>query len=219
MEPIQSPRIHRGVTVVELLVVLGIIGILSIVVVTSHTTFNKTLLLSYTAYDVALTIRAAETYGLGTRAVASNSTRVGYGIRFTENSNTFTLFADADTPTTGTGPTVCHTLRSGGASGDPDAVRGDCIYDAGEEVTSYALGNRMTVETACVLTPPSTWSCGAVDIVFARPDTRAFFARNGTYNNTYTKARIGILSSHQTRSYVCVGRTGEIRVASSSTAC
>lgn len=200
--------------------VLGIIGILSVVVVTSHATFNKTLLLTYTAYDVALTIRSAETFGLGTRAT-SDDTRIGYGLHFTQDSNTFTLFSDGDRS-----PTDCHPFRrDDAAADDPDTVQGDCAYDGSGElspdlsITPYTLGNGMKISEACVFSVGS-WACDhPVDIVFARPNTQAFFAYNGLYDEAYTKARITIRSQQNTLSYVCVGRIGEIRVTNTNTAC
>ncbi len=113
---------HRGVTIIEMLVVLGIIGVLATVVVTSQTSFNKTILLANTAYDVALSIRSAQTFGLGSRAQGVVTPNAGYGIHFESAiPNTYKLFADKG------GTPACHTPASG-VPNAPDVIPGDCTY-------------------------------------------------------------------------------------------
>ena len=51
-----------------MMVVLAIIVTITGVTLTSQTSFNKTLVLANTAYDIALTLRSSQTYGLGSRA-------------------------------------------------------------------------------------------------------------------------------------------------------
>ena len=138
------------------MVVLAIIVILTGIVLTSQSTFNKTLVLANTAYDIALTLRTAETYGLGSRAFGS-SANAGYGIDFNHATpGSFTLFADTNLPNAAT----CHGLPTGGASA-PDAQPGNCIYDgASEQVTDYMLGNAVTVSDFCAYALGS-WTCAA----------------------------------------------------------
>ena len=52
-----------GFTLVEMVVVLAIITVISGVVLSDQTSFNKTLVLANTAYDIALTVRSVETFG------------------------------------------------------------------------------------------------------------------------------------------------------------
>lgn len=239
MEPLRATRAtlarssaawSRGVTLVELLVVLGIILILSLVVITSHANFNKTILLTSTAYDVALTVRSAQTYGLGTRTVGEQADieNIGYGVHFRPDVNTFILFRDANAA-----PTACHPLVGTGSPDAPDAILGNCAYDPAlsEMVTTYTLGNGMKIDNGgiCVYPDPvtggSNWKCdlSSMDIVFARPNTRAFFSYNGSYGAqgtaSITKARIKIVSAQGGESYVCVARTGEVRTVHMNTAC
>ena len=203
-------------TVVELLIVLSIIGVLTVVMTTSHSTFNRTVLLSYTAYDVALTIRSAETYGLGTRVASSNMrSNTGYGIHITPNSSAFQLFADKNDPSPGS----CHGLRTDDPSGDaPDAIPGNCKYDAGEDVQSYALGNGMKITNVY-------WYQGAgggrnpigssLDMVFSRPNPKAFMSHDGIYGMALD-ACFEIASPQGGVSHVYVGSTGQVTVGAST---
>lgn len=124
----ESLHPHRGFTLIELLVVLAIIGIIMVIVLTGQSSFNKTIILSNTAYDIALTLRDAESYGLGSRATAVTA-NAGYGVHFQNASpGLFTFFADSFPAPNASN---CHGLPVGGASA-PNAQYGDCRYESGK---------------------------------------------------------------------------------------
>ncbi len=202
---------NRGVTLVELVVVLGIIGILSTIVITSHATFNKTILLTNTAYDVALTIRSAETFGLGSRITKTAVANAGYGVHFDTSSPTsFILFADTDSSS------ACHATPAQEATA-PTAIPGGCSYSSGETVQSYVLGNGVTIAKLYSYVNNASTEAQQLDVVFARPNTQTFFSRNGSYSAPITKACIALTSQQGSFSYIYIEQTGEVHV--SSTAC
>ena len=210
----ESISFHRGFSLVELMVVLAIIGVIMSIVLTSQSTFNKTIILKNTAYDIALTLRNAETYGLGSRA-AGVTANAGYGVHFQNApTGTFTFFAD----TYPLSPSAfnCHGLPAGG-SGAPDAQPGDCAYTAGQDqkVNEYALGNGITISDFCALSGGGVWSCAvarggglsSLDIVFARPNPDAFIRANGF---SYTSACLTISSPQGGTRYISVASSGQI---------
>ncbi|HMP67538.1 MAG TPA: type II secretion system protein [Candidatus Paceibacterota bacterium] len=69
---------NRGFTLLEMLLVIGIFGILTSVVIFNYGNFNKNVIMSNLAYEVALEIRQAQVFSLGTRASGDNS---GDGVR------------------------------------------------------------------------------------------------------------------------------------------
>lgn len=216
MEPF---RIHRGVTLVELIVVLGIIGVLSTVVVTSHASFSKTILLSSTAYDIALTIRNAQNFGLGSRVTTGSIYKnEGYGVHFTPASSSFILFADRNAPTTHY--QNCHPSRDVSA---PDAVPGNCAYDAGELVQEYKLGNGMKFRKIHWYGAPYEIAStafghaenGAIDIVFARPNNDPFVTVDygqGTREGTLANVCIELESPQKNMRAIMVMISGEVSV-------
>ncbi len=174
---------NAGVTLVELMVVLSIITVMSGIIITNQGAFNNTLILSNTTYDVALAIRSAQTYGLSGRVFAGTKS-VGYGLHFNQTTpKSFTLFADTNSPSNG----GCHGLPSSGDVNSPEAIPGNCIYDAGESaIETYQLGNGMTISKLCAYSSSSTPLCGSglssLDIVFSRlsPEPKISTGTGGT---------------------------------------
>lgn len=202
----------KGFTLIELMVVFAIISVVTSVVITNQSSFNKTFILANTAYDIALALRSAESYGLGSRAIGG-TVNAGYGLHFQRGTNdSFTFFADKH-------PLIslnCHQISDSSA---PNAQPGNCRYDSaqGEKINSYALGNGITISDFCAYTS-SGWSCAyaqggeltSLDIVFARPNPEPFMSVNDSYDSDITKACIIIISSENSKKYILISASGQI---------
>lgn len=167
----------RGFTLVEMLVVLAIITLITVVAVTGQSDFNRSLILTDTAYTVAFSLREAQTLGLSSR-VFNAVQDAGYGIRFARSTPTsYMLFSDqipASPGSTQSGICPGHTFSTG-----PDARPGNCVYDnATELVRTYSFNQGFTVRSFCGTTAAGSQYCttdstplDAIDIVYMRPST------------------------------------------------
>lgn len=190
------------------------------VVITSQSTFNKTLILSNTAYDIALALRSAETFGLGSRAAGSMA-NAGYGLHFQSGTTGFTLFSDMDPPV-GSNPSIlCHAPPADPTG--PNAKPGNCVYDisSGEKVTDYALGNGIRIKDFCARDASNSWSCTAdglfsLDIVFLRPNPNPFVRVNGDMATPYNEACITITSTQGGTGNIFVRASGQITANATS---
>ena len=213
---------NAGFTLIEMLVVFGIIIIVTSIVISSQGSFNKTILLANTAYDVALSIRHAETYGLGSRVI-NVSPNVGYGIDISRASpDAFILFADSyPVPSTSS---ICHPTVDVSA---PDAKPGNCAYEPlqSETITKYTLGNGVTISDFCAKTS-GTWSCAtsnglglvSLDIVFSRPNPTPLMSTNGNYSSIFpvTNACISLTSRSGGTRFISVSSSGQISPTAAS---
>jgi prepilin-type N-terminal cleavage/methylation domain-containing protein len=76
----------RGFTLVELMISITIFVIMSALLVAKYGTFNQSVLFTNLAYDIALTLRTAQTYGLSVRNTESAGSdplfQYPYGVAF-----------------------------------------------------------------------------------------------------------------------------------------
>lgn len=218
MEPPYSHRGHvlslsKGFTLIELMVVLTIMTVLTGVILSSQSSFNKTLVLTNTAFDIALTMRSAATYGLSSRG-SSISLNAGYGLHFSNSSSgSFMLFSDISPLPDAAN---CHGLPPSGASA-PDAKPGNCVYDgASENISAYTIGNGITVSNFCAKS--GSWSCAqtgdlsSLDIVFVRPNPNPFISVNGAYSivSPITAACLSVVSPQGGVRHISVAASGQI---------
>jgi len=105
-------KYSKGMTIVELLVVIGIFTIISVIIIFDYGNFRSTSSLQNLADDVALSVRKAQSFAIGVRGAGSDGFSPGYGVHFsTKNidpsepttysgsSRSFVLFANIDNDT------------------------------------------------------------------------------------------------------------------------
>ena len=121
---VTTPASKKGFTVLELLISLAIMGIIMAVAITGQSSYNKNILLTDTAYSVALSLRQAQSFGLSSKKAGAVQ-NAGYGLHFSDSTRSFyTFFADTS-KALGT-PTWCPS----GALGTPEGKPGNCRFDS-----------------------------------------------------------------------------------------
>lgn len=221
------PAAPRGFTLVEMLVVLSIVVIITVIAITGQGTFNRSLILTDTAYTVAFSIREAQTLGLSSRVFTNaanvSTTNAGYGIRFDRTTPTaYVQFSDVYPVAPGStqgGQCPGHTSPQG----TPDARPGNCLYDPtqGELVRTYALNRGFTISSFCGTSASGTTQiCSGtqidtLDIVFMRPSTNAVIFGKSSSGTVYPLSNAVIhLRSPDNASERCitVTKVGQISV-------
>jgi prepilin-type N-terminal cleavage/methylation domain-containing protein len=175
----------RGFTIIELVVSIAIFAVMTALVVARYGTFNQSTLLTDQAYDLALTIRTAQTYGVSVKSAAASTNDFGaaYGVHFDiANPTQFLLFLD------------------GNANGYYDPSMGD------QTITTYNLSQGATISSICFaqsqaqcmasgsqpnMITPSSYQDSAFDVTFRRPNPDAYFY---CVSDTNPGASCGILA-------------------------
>lgn len=180
-----------GFTLVELLVSITIVSIISAAVIYDYGSFSRNIELKDLTYEVALTLRQAQTFGANVKTF-SGGFDVGYGVHFEDSyaGTKYILFADKDRN--------FEYDATDGIEDEFNLYAGYEIYDA----CATTVGG----DERCLST-----SLNRLDIVFDRPELEANF-RTNISTDVYQSARIIIKASDGRTQEVSVGITGYIEV-------
>ncbi len=193
----EGRKTQKGFTLVELLVSLGIFTVITTIAVVNNNQFNSSILLTNLAYEVGLSVRQAQFYGIAVRKNAADNFNAGYGIHFDlADPRVYYLFEDK--------PAIDHICGPG-----------EC--DLNNFVESFRLNKGNYISRICLTNsgaPECTDTGGfqKVDISFVRPNPDAFITKNSVSGN-YIKAEICVASPAGTRRRVIVESTGQIAVS------
>lgn len=202
-ENIKQQRISKkkGFTLVELLVTITMFVIITGVVLVNSNQFDSTVLLHNFAYDVALTIKQAQSYGVNVRESSSGSFDYSYGVRFdlTQSPTNFVLFTDINNSSSTNSVVLCP-------ANDPSS---ECLQ-------KYSMQKGTHVLSMCAGANES--SCSTADqlsILFHRPNLKAliYYGSGGTFVPTeQSYAEIVLASADNATSTVVVTSIGQIYV-------
>lgn len=199
----------RGFTLIELIAVTAVISLISGLLLVSNSTFGGKVLLENLAYDIALSIRQAQVYGISVQRFSTNTFSAAYGVHLDRTSAaSYATFADAlttnglyDCPTPGSNAT-CELVQS----------------------TSIERGFR--ISKLCVPAGSSSATCTSVnpvDIAFKRPEPDACISVGGIAGvsvvngspqctSIYESVRIVLTSPRGDTTSVVVEKNGQISV-------
>jgi hypothetical protein len=171
------------------LVVTGILVVLTTVVLANNNRFGGAIILRNLAYDMALSVREAQTYGISVRKFGASDFAVGYGVHIRlANPTSYVMFAD--------------TNENGFYTGEEELVR------------AMTISRGYRIADVCVTPATSaTETCGIqkIDILFLRPEPDARIRINDTAT-LYQNARVILESPRGDRTSVIVEATGQIAV-------
>lgn len=145
---------------IELLVVTAIITVVTGVVLANNARFGGVVLLENLTYDIALSIRQAQIFGIAVQRFGASTFSAGYGVHFDMSSpSNYVVFADA--------------LTENGMYDCPSPGTDTCEL---VQTTTVTLGYR--VQSLCITPPGGAENCGIskLDIMFRRPEPDAWIS-------------------------------------------
>ncbi len=179
----------RGFTLVELVVTMGIMALITTVTLANHSKFGGQVMLRNLAYELALVVREAQTYGVSVRKTGlATDFDAGYGIHFDPSTpKNYIMFSD--------------TVADG-------------LYIPGEDtiVTGYGIGRGYKISKLCVTAGINTLCNGTIDLLFKRPEPDASIRFNGVPNNLYEKVEVELISPRGDTMSMIVEVSGQISV-------
>ena len=176
-----------------MMVVVAIFTIISSIAIFRQSEFSSDIVVTNLAYEIALEVRQAQTYGIGVRnngLTASQAYQSGYGVHLGGNymPNSFVLFADT-TNSSGTGPNdgIFQDPKNNNQFSDvvvdtfhlPGGNQiSDIFYTSGGKTYSYKNKN-----------------ITSLDITFVRPQPDALIIVNGDKSISLSEVSIVVASS------------------------
>lgn len=196
----------KAFTLIELLMVLVIMSLITIVFLDQQNKFDSSTLMRALAYDVALSVRQAQVYGISVQQSTTTVNAItkqfasSYGIEFDASAqNSYFIFAD------------------------PNYATDNGLYDTGtfdSLLKTYTISNQYVIQEFCEYgTSPTRWTCngsdstspnitnGHLSITFQRPNPDATF-------HGFTSAGALVTGSSYSAAYIQLEalNTSDVRV-------
>lgn len=194
---------HKGFSLIEILVAIAIMLLILGVALFNHREFGNTVTLTNLAYDVALSVRKSQVFGISVREVSIGSDQfdVPYGNYFYTDpltgENNYVFFADED----------------GDGRYDGSVNVADCRAATGELCEGFRLPENFSIEQICIET--ATVSCTNVDdlhVTYRRPEPNAIFDYGTGSSTAVIRADITLQSPEGLTKVVSIFENGNITV-------
>ncbi|OGD31084.1 hypothetical protein A2W60_00960 [Candidatus Azambacteria bacterium RIFCSPHIGHO2_02_46_12] len=189
---------QKGFTVIELLVVLGIIVLISASILANYRGQQRESALTRSAQKLALDLRRAQTLAVSS-TLHHSEIPYGYGVHFDKNVNSYFIFAKCDSPNLYyvAGINVCWSAYE-------EKVETFAPESGVKVLTLNGLGN------GC----PSS-AADSLDVIFKPPEPTTTATRNASSSPVCDSAEITLaLEEDVTKTKIVgvVSATGEIKI-------
>jgi len=208
-------KYNRGVTLIELVVVITIFMVISGIAIFNYGDLNSSMSLQNLADDIALSVRRTQGYAIGVRGYGGTFVD-GYGIHFTSNpdisqlytgsNKSFVLFAEIT-------PNKKYDYSAYDKCGSPK-IDNECIevlnITSTDKISEIFLDN-----DAVAISPTST-----VDVLFNRPNPEPTFCYRVNLSDnlcdsrviSFIKIKISNINDIQLFKTVTISNNGQISV-------
>ena len=183
---------NKGFTILEMIVSIGIFALMTSLLLAKYGNFNQGILLTNLAYDVALTLRNAQSYGLNVKSASRTSDvfQYPYGVHFMDDADNFIFFSDEDVMGNG--------------------KYGNGLYDESidGEISTTKIKRGSTISSLCV-GDGNDCTINTLDISFKRPDPNAIIKSD---QGTSSYAEITVMATDGNTKKITVRSNGQIAV-------
>lgn len=144
----------KGFTLMEMLIVIGIIALFSGLIMINYGGQNQKLRLRTTVQEAVNNLRQVQNFSVSTKISGTEVPGGGYGIRFDKAANSYIIFSETSDP--------------------PNRV-----FDSGEQIKTKLLDSDLEISDINI---SSTGSVDILDVVFVPPDPVTYLNASNIFN-------------------------------------
>ncbi len=217
-------ELEKGFALIELLLAVTLFGFVASSLIVVYQRVSDQLLITSSGYDMALSFREIQSYGVSVKQGASGSFDAGYGLHFdTDSALNFVRFVDAPQGDPGI------PFFYDGQDTDLGCVSGECLSvlrlergntiqrfcgvlpdDGGRDAPADAKHEECSTDSTPTSAPPP--HIAFLDVVFRRPNPDAIIRTDRSGQVLYKAARIYLVSPRGDTRVIEVVTTGQISV-------
>lgn len=183
---------NKGLTLIELMVVISIFLVITTTVIFNYGTFNSNVSLQNLTDDIALSIRKAQGFAIGARAIGDKFT-YSYGMHFSVDKNPIGSLSGSNKSFLMFSVLTSDTKKYTDTSNMNDICGNNGSNQCIElfNITSADMIKKIDIDGI-------TKTQGSIDIVFTRPNTRAAFCYRASMGSSCdtTASRVDIIISN-----------------------
>jgi prepilin-type N-terminal cleavage/methylation domain-containing protein len=215
----KQKKSNSGFTLIELVVVMGIMGVMSSIILYNYAGFKSTASLDNLSQDIALSVREAQISAMGVKGLNIGMAQQfpGYGVHFKLSSLTseptmgdtksFIFFGDVNNNK------HYNQINSTICGNSSISSQDECLNIV--DITGVDSINEICFTVNNTINCPSITENPSLDIIFTRPnlDAEFYFCSNGSCFSNISSATIKIKSSTTEKTKeITVESTGQISV-------
>src|SRR3989344_3755613 len=199
-KPNDKIKKNRGMTYVELIVVLGIFSVMLSIAIFNYKKFQAKVDIKNLANDIALKLVEAQKFSISGKwnSAASASWKPAYGLYFNVATSTkFVYFADLDNLNDCNAPQCTPPNYS---------IGGEVL-----DIINITKGNTISAIQSYVGATPTTIA-NPLSVSFKRPDSRAFFKSNGVLLTGFDYVQVTVTSPQTVTARIKFYPSGRIQI-------
>lgn len=208
----------KGVTLVEMMVVISIFLVITSVVIFNYESFYSTVSLQNLTDDIALSVRKAQSFAIGARGIkdgVNTNFSNSYGVHFSSNNEVDPLIA-SNSSFMMFSSSVSSKVYDTSGTGECGEDTNNCIEKF--KITSQDMIKEILINDGAITLPIESY----LDISFARPDPRAYFCYRKNINSTTCENQSisnvsivisnGLTGDEEKSKIISIQNTGQISV-------